>query len=67
METKIGGKRVEKFANSLGFGGSFVVDSDGLSGGIGLFWRTYAVVELKSFNLNHTDVLVMVVGDDERP
>lgn len=67
METKIGGKRVEKLANSLGFGGSFAVDSDGLSGGIGLFWRTDVVVELKSFNLNHIDVLVKAVGDDERP
>jgi hypothetical protein len=37
METKIAGKRVEKLASSLGFQGSFSVDSVGLSGGIGLF------------------------------
>jgi hypothetical protein len=34
METKIGGKRVEKLASRLGMAGSFAVDSDGLSGGI---------------------------------
>jgi hypothetical protein len=44
METKIGGKRVEKLPNSLGFGGSFAVDSEGLNGGIGLFWMTDVVV-----------------------
>ena len=38
METKIRGKRVEDLRHTLGFAGSFGVDSDGLSGGIGLFW-----------------------------
>ena len=37
METKMSGKRVEKLCNALGFNSSFGVDSDGLSGGVGLF------------------------------
>ena len=38
METKISAKRVEALKNVLGFPGCFAVDSDGLSGGVGLFW-----------------------------
>jgi hypothetical protein len=66
METKIGGKRVEKLANALGFsGGSFGVDSDGLSGGIGLFWKEGFTVDLKGFSTNHIDVIVQSMGDDD--
>jgi hypothetical protein len=67
METKISGKRVEKMANALGFGGCYAVDSVGLSGGIGLFWKKEASVEVKSYNQNHIDVIVKAVGDDVRP
>jgi hypothetical protein len=58
METKISGKRVEKLAGALGFAGAYAVDSDGLSGGIGLFWSTDVVVDIKSFNSNHIDAVV---------
>jgi hypothetical protein len=58
METKIAGKRVEKLASSLGFQGSFAVDSVRLSGGIGLFWSSAVIVDLKSFNSCHIDVIV---------
>ena len=58
METKISKKRTEKLCNSLGFSGSFAVSSDDLSGGIGLFWKAEVIVELKSYNSNHIDVLV---------
>jgi hypothetical protein len=37
METKIMGNILEKLARRLGMCGCFVVDSDGLSGGIGMF------------------------------
>jgi hypothetical protein len=47
METKISRKRDEKMANALGFRGSFALDSVGLSGGIGLFWKKDVVVEVK--------------------
>jgi predicted metal-binding protein len=38
METKIKGKRVEKLSRTFALLEDFAVDSDGLSGGIGLFW-----------------------------
>ena len=58
METKIKAKRVEDLKFTLGFAGSFVVDSVGLSGGIGLFWSTDVTVDLRNFSKNHIDVLV---------
>jgi hypothetical protein len=39
METKIEGKRVENMRSTFGFAGGFAVDTVGLSGGIGLFYR----------------------------
>jgi hypothetical protein len=60
METKIEGKRVEKLASTFGFAGGFgfVVDSDGLSGRIGIFWLCSVTVDLKSYNAHHIDVVV---------
>ena len=58
METKISGKRTEKLCNALGFHGSFGVDSVGLSGGIGLFWKNDVSVDLIFFGSNHIDVIV---------
>ena len=37
METKIKGIKVENLKSLLGFSGCFVIDSDGVSGEIGLF------------------------------
>ena len=50
METKIKGKRVEDLKFSLGFLGCFAIDSDGLSGGIGLFWSKDVDVKLENFS-----------------
>ena len=61
METKIQGKRVENLQGTLGFAGCFAVDSNGLSGGIGLFWSKNVVVELKNYSSSHIDVRVMKV------
>jgi hypothetical protein len=58
METKISGKRVEKLISTFGFSGGFAVDSDGLSGGIGLFWSSAVTVDIKSFNSHHIDAVV---------
>ena len=58
MEMKIRGKRVEDLRYNLGFAGSFAVDSEGLSGGIGLFWSNDVHVQLKNYSANHIDVLV---------
>ena len=58
METKVSAKRVESLVNTFGFAGGFVVDSDGKSGGVGMFWSSLVVVDVKSFNLHHIDVVV---------
>ena len=58
METKIRGKHVEDLKHTLGFSGCFAVDSDGLSGGIGLFWSREVDVSLKNFSQSHIDVSV---------
>jgi hypothetical protein len=39
METKLRSAKVELFRVQMGFGGVFVVDSVGRSGGLALFWR----------------------------
>ena len=58
METKIKGKKVENLQRTLGFAGSFGVDSEGLSGGIGLFWSRDVIVSLKNYNSSHIDITV---------
>ncbi|KAM0910854.1 hypothetical protein ACQ4PT_013881 [Festuca glaucescens] len=54
METKIQAKRVENLRSTLGFAGCFAMNSDGLSGGIGLFWSNALLVEIENFSFNHT-------------
>jgi hypothetical protein len=49
---------VELLGHTLGFAGCYDVDSDGLSGGIGLFWSNEVVVEIKNHSINHIDALV---------
>ena len=58
METKIQGKRVESLKNLLGFTGCFAVDSNGLIGGIGMYWNDSVHVELKNYSKAHIDVYV---------
>jgi hypothetical protein len=58
METKISAKRVEKLKSTFGFSGVFAVDSDGLSGGVGLFWSSAVTVDIKSYNLHHIDAVI---------
>ena len=58
METKIRGKRVEDLRNMLGFAGCFAVDSDGLSGGVGLFWSSEVSVKIENSSFNHIDATV---------
>ena len=58
METKIRGKHVKNVKHTLGFVGSFAVDSDGLNGGIWLFWSKEEKVELKNYSTSHISVVV---------
>lgn len=56
METKINDKRVQRMKSILGFYGCVAVSSEGLSGGIGLFWTTEVLLNLIHFSKSHTDV-----------
>ena len=55
MKTKIRAKRVEDLCYQLGVAGCFAVDSEGLSGGIGLFWSKEYDVQLKNYSSVHID------------
>ena len=46
METKIRAKRVEDLRARLGFAGCFVIDSEGLSGGLALFRSSDVIVDV---------------------
>ncbi|KAM0859687.1 hypothetical protein ACQ4PT_047052 [Festuca glaucescens] len=65
METKISAKRVESLKESLGFAGCFAVNSDGLSGGIGVFWSADVSVEVKKFSFCHIDTMVRKIDSPE--
>jgi hypothetical protein len=58
LETKISARRVKDLRIKLGFAGCIAVDSDGLSGGLGLFWSAEYDVDLKNYSSSHIDVMV---------
>jgi hypothetical protein len=58
METKISAKRVENLRTTLGMAGCYAVESDGLSGGLGLFWSAEYDVDVKSYSSGHIDATV---------
>jgi hypothetical protein len=64
METEISKRSVENLAGTLGYDNAFVVDSDGRSGGLGLFWKNSANVEVFRFSKYHIGARVLGVGDD---
>lgn len=49
---------------SLGYGGSYAVGSDGLSGGCVIFWVASMIVSVKAFNELCIDVQAKVVDGD---
>ncbi|TVU49586.1 hypothetical protein EJB05_00900, partial [Eragrostis curvula] len=58
METQIDKYRVENLRYTLGFDNSFAVNSDGRSGGLGLFWQNDVVVSIKKYSNYHIDTIV---------
>jgi len=62
METKVGRVHAERLRVRLGFEGLFYVDSIGLSGGLGLFWRENCNARLLSYSRHHIDVEVSLGG-----
>ena len=66
-ETKIEGRRVSDLTGRLGFEGCYPVNSDGLSGGLALFWSNKVDVTLNNFSDQHIDVSVTnLVGDNKK-
>ena len=64
-ETKMVDRKAMNFMWSLGYSSSFVVSSEGLSGGLALFWSLPYSVSLKGFNSHCIDVIVS--SDDLAP
>jgi hypothetical protein len=58
METKLSKDRLEDLRSRLRFAGCFTVGSDGLSGGIGLFWLAEVIVSVKNDSFGHIDAMV---------
>jgi exonuclease III len=58
-ETKLDGKRMERFKWMLGMSNMFVKDCDGKSGGLALFWKKEVNIELRNFSRYHIDVEVV--------
>ena len=57
-ETKMWAKRVNLEGSYFNFANCFVVDKNGLGGGLALFWGSNVEVEIKSYNSHHIDAVV---------
>ena len=57
-ETKMRDTRATNFRWMLGFSGAFAVSSDGLSGGLALFWSSDVKVDLKDFSSHLIDIVI---------
>ena len=55
VETQIGGSRVENLAGTLGYDNAYAVDSEGRSGGIGLFWNNGIKIDILGYSCYHLD------------
>lgn len=65
QETKLFYAEMERVKTKLKFKGVFVVESDGEGrrwNGVCLMWTNDCDVSLKSFSLNHIDVMVRING-----
>lgn len=58
VETQISGTRVEARASSLGYDKAYAIDSQGRSGGIGLFWNNTISVEILGDSVYHVDAKI---------
>ena len=65
-ETKMSDKKAQELRFRFGFAHAFAVKSEGLSGGLVLFWNGDSRVSLKSFSRNHIDVMLTNENTGER-
>ena len=64
IETQIDKGRVEAMKGDLGFDCSFAIDSQGRSGGIGVFWKDSIKLEILGSSCYHIDCSVTEGNDD---
>ncbi|KAG2640941.1 hypothetical protein PVAP13_2KG131416 [Panicum virgatum] len=55
LETQIARTRVENLRYSLGYDNSFVVNSNGRSGGLGVFWKNDISLKVIKYSQYHID------------
>ena len=58
METKLNKDTAEKVRDQCNFHFSWVVPSEGKSGGLALFWREGLLVEVLDYDQSHIDMVV---------
>ncbi|KAK6156592.1 hypothetical protein DH2020_010840 [Rehmannia glutinosa] len=58
-ETKVAGHRCPGWKGKLGFKGHFVVDNQGKSGGLMMFWKDSVDITMKSYSRGHIDCGVL--------
>lgn len=58
--------RMERLKFTLGFSGCLVVDCEGRSGGLVLFWRRESDLEILFYSKNHFDTCVYDMHKDLR-
>lgn len=59
LETKSRGRRAKSLVRRLGFpNSSFIVDSEGLKGGLMLMWKEEIVVPILSYSKCQIDALI---------
>jgi hypothetical protein len=63
QETQISRIRVEALASSFGFDQAFAVDSDGRSGGLGIYWNNDVTIDVLGYSQYHIDVSVTGIGE----
>ena len=64
VETQVKGARVEALANTLGYDNAYAIDSQGRSGGIGIFWNNTINVEILGDSVYHIAAKVVEEGKD---
>jgi exonuclease III len=58
METKMRQEKMERIRCMLGFNNLFVVDSVGKSGGLALFWKEEAGLEIQNYSRRHIHAII---------
>ena len=64
VETQISGARFEVFANTLGYDQAYAIDSQGRSGGMGIFWNNTTNVQILGDSVYHIDARIQEAGQD---